>query len=509
MFNWFKKTKPTPAASKPKQSFYDTVVTNKIPKRTAAKMLAMTFQKNDFRVFEGGTMDDYTDPRGPVSNPLKLGLNYNNNIPENQFYWFARQGFIGYPMCATFSQNWLIDKACSVPSRDAVRNGYKINVDDGQKVDQEILDALNNLDRKMDIKGKMVEFITMGRVFGLRIALFVVQSTDPLYYENPFNPDGIIEGSYKGISQIDPDWAVPELSRVATSDPAALDFYVPTYWIIGGKRYHKSHLIISIPRPVPDRLKPTYNFGGKSIPQLIFERVFGAERTANEAPQLALTKRTTALFTDVASAMLNQSAFEERLALGEYYRDNFQKLILNNDETMEQFETSLSGLEEIIDGQYNLVAAASNMPVTKLMGTSAKGLNATGEGDESSYHEELESIQEHDLSPLLQRHHIMCIRSTLVKDFPELKTKPFTTHIAWNPLDAMTAKELAELNNLKADTDEMNINMGAIDNDDVRTRLANDPDSGYTNLTGPAPEPDPAPNSLTVKPYEKFKDAQA
>ena len=128
----------------------------------------------------------------------------------------------------------------------------------------------------------------MGRVFGVRIALFVIESEDPDYYVKPFNADGVTPGSYKGISQIDPYWCTPELSQRAASDPTALDFYEPTYWIINGRRVHKSHLVIMRGPDVGDILKPSYLYGGLSVPQLIYERVYAAERTANEAPQLCL-----------------------------------------------------------------------------------------------------------------------------------------------------------------------------------------------------------------------------
>ena len=67
--------------------------------------------------------------------------------------------------------------------------------------------------------------------------------------------------------------------------------------------------------------------------------------------------------------------------------------------------------------QYQLVAAAAGVPATKLLGTSPKGFNATGEFEESSYGEELESIQQHDLSPLVNRHHLLLIRSHVTKKF--------------------------------------------------------------------------------------------
>ncbi len=34
-----------------------------------------------------------------------------------------------------------------------------------------------------------------------------------------------------------------------------------------------------------------YNYFGVSVPERIYERVYASERTANEAPQLAMTKR--------------------------------------------------------------------------------------------------------------------------------------------------------------------------------------------------------------------------
>jgi len=57
------------------------------------------------------------------------------------------------------------------------------------------------------------------------------------------------------------------------------------------------------------------------------------------------------------------------------------------------------------------------------------------------------------------------------------------TTVAWRPLDAPTAKELADTNLVKAQTDYQLIQAGgAISPDDVRRRVATDPDSGYFGL---------------------------
>jgi hypothetical protein len=416
---------------------------------------------------------------------LKQGFNFTSNIPEASALWFASQGFIGFQMAAILSQNWLIDKACQIPAKDAVRNGWEITVNDGTEVDASILDKLKEFDRERKITKQMVEFVHMGRVFGIRIALFLVETDDPKeYYGNPFNVDAVKPGSYKGISQIDPYWITPELDLAASSDPMSMGFYEPTWWRVNGLRIHKSHLVIFKTGNVPDILKPSYLYAGVPVPQKIFERVYAAERTANEAPMLAMTKRLNIIKVDAERAVANQAAFEAQLQQSIEWRDNYGVKVIGLDEEMQQLDTSLADLDSVIMTQYQIVAAAANIPSTKLLGTSPKGFNASGEYEESSYHEELENIQSHDLTPFLDRHHLLAIHSFISPD------APFKTTVSWNSLDSMTAKELAEVNKLKADIGNVLVTSGAISPDDERERVMADPESGYNGLVSVAELPE-------------------
>ncbi len=400
-------------------------------------------------------------------------------VPNSLLYWYGSNSFIGFQMCAIMAQHWLIAKACVQPARDAVRNGYEITINDGTEIDPEIRDAIRKEDVRFKVNKNLIEFIQMGRVFGIRVCMFKVESSDPEYYKKPFNIDGVEPGSYKGISQIDPYWLAPILDNLAAGDPSAMDFYEPTWWTINGVQVHRTHLVIFRTEDLADILKPTYLYGAVSIPQKIYERVYAAERTANEAPMLALTKRTDVVTTDMSQALMNQVAFENRMALWVANRDNYGIKTIGVEEKLEQFDTSLSDLDAVIMTQYQLVAAAANVPATKLLGTTPKGFNATGEYEEASYHEELESIQEHHLTALLERHHLLLIKSKIA---PEAGIEPFEVTISWNPLDAMTAEELANINKIKADTGQVLSASGAIDGEDERKRIIADPESGYSGL---------------------------
>jgi len=410
--------------------------------------------------------------------------NLSGWIPFQQMEWYASQGFIGWQTCAILAQNWLIDKACGVPAQDAIRHGWELSATDGLDIDSEIFDAMKRLDKKYKIKRQCREFVKHARIFGIRHAMFLVDGID---YELPFNPDGVRPGSYKGITQIDPYWIAPVLDQRAAIDFAAPDFYEPTWWIVNGKRVHRSHMVIMRNGDeVVDILKPSYFYGGIPIPQKIFERVYAAERTANEAPMLAMTKRMIVLKVDMAEAWKDMESFTQKMMQWLAVQNNFgARMIDKEDEEISQFETSLTSLDETIMTQYQLVAAASNVPATKLLGTSPKGFNATGEYEEASYHEELESIQEHDLTPLLDRHHLLCIRSEIA---PMFNIEPFNVEVVWKPTDSPTAKEAAEINKAKADTDNALVTAGAIDGFDVRQRLINDPDSGYNGIASVVPD---------------------
>jgi phage-related protein (TIGR01555 family) len=480
MWNWF-KTKKTPEVTPPKiEEKPREFSTHQNPffnmQAAADEMLQQKYKDglepyNKAGIVAGTAMDNNVN--------IKLQNQGGSPIPTQQIFWYASQSFIGFQLCAMLSQNWLVKKCCLMPAKDAVRNGYEITVNDGTEVNPEILDAMRKLDVEYRLNYNLIQLVDQGRIFGIRVAMFLVDNDDPEYYFKPFNPDGVTPGSYKGISQIDPYWITPQLDTESAGAPASIHFYEPTWWNVAGRLVHRTHLIVYRTEELPDILKPTYIYGGVSIPQKIYERVYAAERTANEAPLLALTKRLDILKADLPQAVASGPAFAARIQEWVFNRDNYGIKAIGLEEEVNQFDTSLADLDAVIMTQYQLVAAAANVPAVKLLGTAPKGFNSTGEYEEANYHEELESIQTHDLTPMIERHHMLLIRSEIC---PKFGIEPFSTTVTWKPLDAMTGKELAELNRLKAETGKILVESGAIDGLDERERIIADPESGYAGL---------------------------
>lgn len=430
--------------------------------------------------------------------------------------WFAAQFFLGYPMLAFISQNWLVQKACSMPARDAVRHGFErsiAGIDDADKKN-EAGKLLDTLDKEFGLLEHCEDFVRLGRVFGLRILFFDFKFKTDLerkeWYAAPFNLDGVTEDSYVGIKQVDPIWCKPMPSAENLTDPSKPHFYEPDFWMIGQTKFHRTHLVFFRTSEVPDILKPSYNFGGVSVPQKIYERVYNAERTANEAPALAMTKRLVVWKTDTETTLANWEMTQKHLSNLAHMRDNFGVHMIDTDDDTSQLETNLTGFDDVVMNQFQLVAAAADVPATKLLGTTPKGFQSTGESETRSYHEELETIQSNDLSPLIDWHYQIAARSTL----PSLGINPagVTISHSWNGVDSPTESETAETQKLKTERDDILIMNGTITAEEARSRISQDKNSGYFGLpltSGDLSDADKDEVDKTVAELENLENEEA
>lgn len=406
--------------------------------------------------------------------------NFDNANPHLLSYFIASSSFIGYYACALIAQHWLVSKGCEMKAKDAVKKGWDISVNDGTELDAKQIKIIEALDKKYRLKYNMSEGVKFKNIFGVRHILF--KNTDPNFdYEKPFNPDSFKGGKYAGISQVDPYWIAPVFDNDDLTDPTAIDFYEPTYWQVNGKKYHKSHFVILLGDEVADYLKPTYRYGGIPLTQKVYERVYAAERTANEAPQLAMTKRLQVRKTDLAKAQANKAKFVKNLQTANDYRDNYGVTVIGKEEDIKQLETSLADLDDVIMTQFQLVCAEFGVPATKMLGTMPKGFSGGGE-ENDIYLEDVEELQGNDMNEIAQAHYARLIPSELSK---ALDINSLEIELSWRPLKIQSESEIATARSNNANADAALFNTGAIDNIDIRQKLINDKSSGYSGMKMP------------------------
>lgn len=407
---------------------------------------------------------------------------WNNNLPEELLPFFTEY-FIGYQACALLAQNAYIKKVCEIPAQDAIAVDYKLHYkkptkDDDDSTDeqeeQEILDRLKDIsDNEMKIKDICRQANVDKKIFG-QIVVIPTFNVD-VDMEKPFNPKVIKKGTYTGMQIIEPFWLTYDLTLDGVSRPDKKDFYEPEYYHVnGGKRIHKSWLRKLTNGTVSDILKPTYYYGGIPLTQQIYSRVYCAEKVANEAPKLALSKRLLVVDGNVNNLIANPDTAEQVLSGLGSIRDNFGFFIKNPGDQVQQVDTALSDFDALIMTQFQLVAAIGEMPATKLMKTQLKGLANSGNYEMKDYAQSLVAIQENDFNTILDFHYELLSLSEHGKDL-EL-------NVIWSPIDTPTELEMAQIESQQAQTDATYVGAGIIDPSEVRTMLRDNEDSRFRNL---------------------------
>lgn len=443
---------------------YKTALTEVEKEILAKKSIQKTY--TDFIAEDGESFAQDSAPSAPMASVFAL---YGSNIPDVIYSHFCAQGFIGYQACAILKQNWIINTACTVPAEDAIQPDFEIESKDD--IDQEIIkDIKHKSSVKFHINDVAKNIVINKKTFGQALAIPVFSGDYD--YSVPFNIDAVQPNSYLGFKLIEPYWIVPEFDNESISNPAYLHFYEPTRWRLPNNvTVHRSQCIHITNGCVPDILKPTYFYGGVPLPQMIYSRVYAAEKVANEAPMLAMTKRLYVMDGNLANISANQQDAEKQLSVMNWMRDNYGILVKNPEDQIQQIDTALADFDALIMTQYQLVASIAQMPATKLLKTTPKGFNATGEFELKDYIQSLQSLQENDMKPLIDRHLQIYSKSKYGKDL-HLTAK-------FNPIDIPTQETKASLNTSLAGMLAQLVSAGVISPEEAREKIQSDEFAGF------------------------------
>lgn len=312
---------------------------------------------------------------------------------------------------------------------------------------------------------------------------------------------GIKQGSLQSMQCFEPYWSTPFSWNAMY--PEREDFYKPTSWYVMGRKTHTTRILTFIGREVPDLLKPSYNFGGISLSQLMQPYVNAWLRTRKSVNDLIHNFSVTALATDMATTLQDGDDGQGLIARATLFtqnRDNQGLMLINKEsEEIQKHDTSLASLDKLQAQAQEHMAAPAHVPLIKLLGVVPTGLNATGEGEIQVWYDHVRAMQD----KLFGRNFEIVLKVVQLDLYGSIDED---IHYEWVALDEPTKKELSEIRKSDADMGTGYINAGVISPEEERERLQDDPLSGYDNLSGPAPEPqvdpaegEPGPDDLAAQ----------
>jgi uncharacterized protein len=404
----------------------------------------------------------------------------------NQFNSFGCGLFFpGYPYLAELTQISEYRAPSETISTEMTRKWMEVTTEDeGDKSDK--IKQINERMDELKVRELFTKAALLDGEFGrAQIILNIKNQTDDATRQLPFVVEEMKKGSLESLQVVEPYWSTPYSYN--STRPERPDFYVPQSWYMMGRKTHATRILTFIARPMPDLLKAAYNFSGISMSQLMEPYVNFWLRTRKSVNDLIHNFSVTILATDLATTLedgADGSSLINRARLMTQNRDNQGLAMINKDsEEIVQVNTPLSGLDKLQAQAQEHMAAPCHIPLVKLFGVVPTGLNATSEGEIQVWYDFVRAMQENFFGP-----HMDVLLKVIQMDLFGAVDDTIKYH--WVNLDEPTGKELSEIRASDATAGAAYISAGVISPDEERERLQSDPDSGYDNLTGNAPEPE-------------------
>ena len=285
------------------------------------------------------------------------------------------------------------------------------------------------------------------------------------------------KGCLKRIQVVEPIWTYP--TNYNANNPLIQTWYEPEVWFVMGREVHASRLLTFIGHEVPDLFKPAYSFGGLSLSQMAKPYVDNWLRTRQSVSDIVQAFTVFVLKTDLETLLAPDAGsgdLFDRAQLFNNLKSNLALMMVNKDtEDFANVSATLSTLDTLQAQAQEHMASVTRIPLVKLLGVSPAGLNATSEGEIRVFYDTIAAHQEKFFANKLRR----IIDIAMVSLWGAVDED---IRFEFEPLWSLDEKGEAEVRKIEADTDAVLVDLGALDQNEVRRRVASDPDSPHSDL---------------------------
>lgn len=419
--------------------------------------------------------------------------------------------FLGYAFLAQLSQIPEFRKPAQILADEMTRKWGEFKSTSKDDAAKDKLKKLTDAVEAFGVQGVVNKAFELDNFFGIS-HVFIDTGVDPranpqeLATKLAIDKAKVGKGGLKGFRCVEPMWVYPNTYNALT--PLAPDFYSPTTWFVMGAEVHKSRLLQTVTRPVPDMLKPAYLFGGLSLTQMMMPYVQNWLGTRQSVSRIISNFSTPNLETDLD--VMTQTNGAQMLALrGQIYntlRDNQGLFVTDKEKEGFKIESAqIGGLEGLQAQAIEQMAFPAGIPLVKLLGVTPSGLNASSDGEVRVFYDSIASLQEKVGTPLMK----VIMQLLQLHLFGEVD--PGITW-EWAQLWELDEERASQVRKTEAETDLLYVEAGIVDGQAIHDKLVADPQSPYAGMDiGEMPEPelDGDPGAEGLEPSQLMGDVTA
>lgn len=388
---------------------------------------------------------------------LLTGMGGSLDASSHSFY---RQNFIDQNQIETAYRTSAYTKRVHlIPVIDSIRAWRTFQAEDAD------ITAIETEERRVGLRDKVKKAELLARLYGGAVMLMGTKDGD---LSQELDVNTIAKGDLRYLHAISKNRIFIEDLIL---DPGSPYYGQPSRYLITGGLgstipVHPSRIVRYIHGDLPDDVLERQSGWGDPLIESLWSVLTNADTAQGSfASLLSKTLIDTVYIpglTEMAATTEGEEMLKKRFLIAKAFESILHVKMMDSPATSdgvgEKWETRQAVWQGIPDmGRMflQMLAGASGIPLTRLMGSSADGMNATGRGDEAIYFESIAAGQEMDMRPRLDPIDQVLVRSAL-------GSYPGNLWYDWNPLavdsDATKAENaLKRSNAIKNITDSQTV----------------------------------------------------
>lgn len=355
---------------------------------------------------------------------------------------------------ALYRTNWLAGKIVDIIPDDMTREWRAFKGD----IEPDVIKALQCEEDRLALASNFNQAHKWARLYGTSV--LVMSIDDGLEPDKPLDLNKVKPGSLKHIKPVDRH-RFDHAQLITEENPLSSNYGMPKFYRFRGTSVtiHHSRVIRfdGVRLPFDEFRHNSYN--SDSVLDRIYESITNFETvTQGSASMVYETNvdivRVKGLMRYLESAE-GEALLRRRFTLANLLKSFNNTMLLDTEEEYTNKTNTFAGLPDLLDRYAQILSAASDVPATRLLGTSASGLNATGEGDLKNYYDVIRARQNNEYRPKLNVFDKVMAKSLGIADGIDLDYE-------FVSLFQMTGKEKAELEFTNAQRDALYIDHDVI-----------------------------------------------
>lgn len=347
--------------------------------------------------------------------------------------------------------SWLAKKIVNAVADDMTREWLHVTFDG-----EELGTTIDQAEKRFALKRKTNEALKWSRLYGGAV---IIIGTRDRNLAKPLDVKNVRKGDLRYLHVVD-RWRLSPAGSL-NRDLESPNFGMPDSYVLAEStvQVHHTRVLRFNGEKLPYFAWLRNAMWDDSVLQHVMDSLMNCDTTTQAIATMMFESNVDVVksegLADVLARKDGEAVLTKRFQVAALLKSFNRMLLLDGTESYEKKQNSFANLDKVIQQFMIDVSGAADIPMTRLFGTSATGMNATGDNDVRNYYDMVSAKQEAELRPQLEYLYEVLVRS-------ELGHMPEDFRFDFNPLWQLSETEQATVEKTRAERDQVYLNAGVV-----------------------------------------------